>query len=329
MSEKFFMGLDIGYSNLKMVYGTGDNKKSAVLPVGAAPEIFMPKDIRGGALDALYVTVDDERYVAGVEPDRLQSWERELHEGYTQTKSYRALFYAALITADTNVVDTLVTGLPVDQFKDEKNRDQLVELMKGVHQVAPKKTVEVHDVQVVPQPGGAYMHILNDNEDESIFDLIESGRSLVIDPGFFSTDWCALSEGEIRYHSSGTSLEAMSALLEATSDLIGKDYGSAPDIEEIEKAIRKGKATIVHSANIVEFQPYLMKAAKLVAPIALTSMRKSLRKEGMNYDVVILSGGGADLYKEEAKKAFPKAKIILPKNPVMAIADGYWGFGQR
>jgi hypothetical protein len=38
------------------------------------------------------------------------------------TNQYKALFYAALALTEQPVIDVLVTGLPVDQFKDENTR---------------------------------------------------------------------------------------------------------------------------------------------------------------------------------------------------------------
>ncbi|MCA9233057.1 MAG: hypothetical protein KDA57_20590, partial [Planctomycetales bacterium] len=39
--------------------------------------------------------------------------------------------------------------------------------------------------------------------------------------------------------------------------------------------------------------------------------------------VVILTGGGAWLFDEAAQKAFPKAEVIRPEDPVLSNALGY------
>lgn len=327
MKDKFVMGLDIGYSNLKVVAGTQGKARSHVLPVGAGPSRLMPRDLRGGAIDAIYVSVDDEEYAAGVEPDRLQSWERELHGSYTETKSYRALFYAALLLSESETIDVLVTGLPVDQFKNPKNREALESMMKGQHQITPAVSVTVKEVVVVPQPGGAYLHAVSSVTDTDIIELFDEGRTLIIDPGFYSVDFVSFLAGEIQYDYSGTSHEAVSAILEHCASSIQRDYGFLPKIDMIEKAIRMHKPHIFLNSRKVPLGNYLTKASADVAEIALTAMKRTLRKDDMNPDVVVLAGGGAMFYEGAARSVYPLAKIVVPEQSVMAIADGYWSLG--
>ena len=112
--KKFILGLDIGYSNLKIAMGfKGGHVTTTVLPVGAGPLALMPQQLTGGEGNCIQVVIDDEKWVAGVEPDRLQGWNRELHDDYPATKPYKALFYAALLLSEQKEIDVLVTGLPV------------------------------------------------------------------------------------------------------------------------------------------------------------------------------------------------------------------------
>ena len=123
----FFLGLDIGYSNLKMAMGFKDAKATTkVIPVGAATLDKMPQGTDGrDADDVLQVLVDGEKWLAGIEPSRLQGWVRVLSENYPSSKQYRALFHAALLLTEQEVIDVLVTGLPVSQFADEALRSDL------------------------------------------------------------------------------------------------------------------------------------------------------------------------------------------------------------
>ena len=68
-------------------------------------------------------------------------------------------------------------------------------------------------VVVVPQPAGAYMEIVSSTEDGDLLDVLHEGKTIVIDPGFSLLTGWPLKGGEVRYHSSGTSLKAMSVLL--------------------------------------------------------------------------------------------------------------------
>ncbi|MDY6928071.1 MAG: ParM/StbA family protein [Pseudomonadota bacterium] len=324
----FVLGLDIGYSNLKIAMGHKDEGMTTkVLPAGAGRVELMPRNMSAGmGNDFLQVVINGEKWAAGVEPSRLQGWERELHRDYKSTDVYKALFYAALLVSEQTEIDMLVTGLPVDQAKDEQQRNELIDLLKGAHQITPKLEVTVKDVLVVPQPAGAYMDVVNSTDDDSLLEAIQFGTSVVCDPGFFSYDFTKLVEGEIHYHSSGTSLKAMSRLLQVADELILDDYGGSPGVEGLERAIRTGKPPMVFARRI-ELDEYLAKAGKTVTREAVTSMRKAMREDGMNADIVILAGGGASDYAEAAKELFPRSRIIEPKSPVLANARGFWHCG--
>lgn len=324
----FVVGLDIGYSNLKLAFGEkGRALKTLVFPAGAGPYELMPRQLTGGEGSCIEVTVDGEKWVAGVEPDRLQGWERELHGDYPSTKAYRALYYAGLLMSERDEVDVLVTGLPVNQYMDEGKRKALVCRLEGAHQSTLKRTINVKSVVVVPQPAGAYMDVVSSVQDEGILEIIEEGKTVVIDPGFFSVDWVALEEGEVRYHSSGTSLKAMSMLLEEANRLIQEDHGYGAGIDKIERAVRAGKQDVLLLGQKVGIKEYLEKAAAKVAPNALTPMRKSMREDGLNADVVLLAGGGARAYQEAAQALFPRSRIVVPKDSVSSNARGFWYCG--
>ena len=171
------------------------------------------------------------------------------------------------------------------------------------------------------------MDIVSSTKDEDLLEIIQGGKTVVIDPGFFSVDWVALEEGEVRYHSSGTSLKAMSVLLQETDRLIQEDHGGAPGIEKIEKAIRAGKGEIFLYGEKVSIKDYFKKASTKVAQNALIPMRKSMREDGMDADVVLLAGGGAEAYQDAARELFPKSRIVLPEESVASNARGFWFCG--
>lgn len=327
MSE-FVVGMDIGYSNLKIALGEkGQTPQTLIKPVGAGNTDLLPSSFDGGDSDSLIVNIGDERWAVGVEPDQLQGWERELHADYPATKSYKALFYATLLLSSREQIDTLVTGLPVSQHADKARREQLKESLKGTHKITPKRQVTVSNVVVVPQPVGAYMSVFSETTDEKLLEIIRDGRTIIIDPGFFSVDWVSLEEGAIRDHSSGTSLKAMSVMLEEANRLIKEDHGGAPGFQKIEKALRTGKDSLFLFGQKIELKEYIRKAARLTSEIALTSMRKTMREDGMNADIVILAGGGATAYEEAARAIFPRSQVLVPENPVLANALGFWHWG--
>lgn len=111
------VGLDIDYSNLKVVAGNSNGEMKKMLrPAGAAPADRFGTRFDGKSQDDfLNVLVDGIPFVAGVSSDRAEMWERSLHAEYSTTQSYKALMYGGLLLSEMSEIDVLVTGLPVSQ----------------------------------------------------------------------------------------------------------------------------------------------------------------------------------------------------------------------
>ncbi|CAN7636160.1 ParM/StbA family protein [Acidovorax sp. LjRoot129] len=324
------VGIDIGYSGLKLAYGPSDGKMKTVLrPAGAAPADRFGSRFDGRSQDEfLHVMVDGVPFIAGVSTDRAEMWERSLHADYAKTDSYKALFHAGLLLSEMKEIDLLVTGLPVNQFQDDARRKELEMRFTGEHQITPKRTVIVKKVKVVAQPIGGMLDYINQAQaDNDHVEITDEHRVLVVDPGFYSLDWVLVSNGQLQRQSSGTSIKASSVLLEQAGILIAQEYGSKPSIEAIENALRNGKDTILLAGDRVELKPYLSKASESLASVTATSIQKSLRVESMSPDVVVLVGGGAPLFHDAIQGAFPKLKVVTPKDPVLANARGFWLMG--
>ena len=318
------VGIDIGYSNLKLAYGgSGETPKTLLRPAGAAPADRFGTRIDGKAQDDfLHVLVDGEEFVAGVSPDRAEMWARTLHANYPASQSYKALFHAGLLLSEMDRIEVLVTGLPVSQYLDDARRNALAEQMRGTHQVTPKRVVSVEKVKVIPQPiGGLLDYIAQENAD------IEDVPVLVIDPGFFSVDWVVVAHKDLHRRSSGTSLNASSVVLEEASRLIAKDYGPAVDTEKLENAIRVGKSSVLVLGQRVDIAPYIEQAAKTVCPVALEAVQKSLRTESRMPELVVLVGGGAAFFRDAVQAAFPQLTVATPKESVFSNARGFWLMG--
>jgi len=321
------VGMDIGYSNLKVAFGEAGKEPTLVSrPAGAAPAEHIGQRIMStGADDPLRVLVDGKEFVAGCSHDRLENWARELHKDYTSTDSYRALFNAGLLLSGMTEIDRVVTGLPTSQYFDESLRKHLVKTMKGEHQVTHKKKIVVKDVKIVPQPLGGFVDYLHHLGDPS---QVEDASVLVIDPGFFSVDWVLLVNGEFKRASSGTSLDATSVILDEASALIGKDHGSGPGRSKMENAVRSGRNTVSVFGTRVDITPYLAAASATVGHIVSAQLQASLRKEESEVDAIVMVGGGAPLFEAAIKAAFDKTPLTIAEDSVFANARGFWRGGE-
>lgn len=319
------VGLDIGYSNLKVAFGSDNSflPTTVLRPAGAAPADRFGKRLDGKLQDDfIRVLVNGNEYIAGVSPDRAQLWNRSLHEDYASTESYMALFKAGLLLSGMRQIDELVTGLPVSQFMEGKRKKTLERLMQGSHLIHPGVTVEVTNVKVVPQPIGGFVDFIQNSKED-----IEDANILIIDPGFFSVDWVVINNNEIRNQSSGTSLNACSILLEEVAKSISKKFETKINLESIENAIRKNKSTVFILGQRVELLPFLKAAREKIGPAVSELVQQAVRSEGKDVDVVILVGGGANLYFDIARQAFPRQKVLISQDSVFANSRGFWFYG--
>ncbi len=321
------VGMDIGYSNLKVGYGDSDGEPTLVnRPAGAAPsENIGQQIINMGNEEPLRVLVDGREFCAAISHDRIENWARELHKDYSSTDSYRALFNAGLLLTGMTEIDRLVTGLPTSQYFDENLRKHLIKTMKGEHQVTPRKKIVVREVKIVPQPLGGfadYLHGLGDDTSQ-----IEDASVLVVDPGFFSVDWVLLVNGEFKRASSGTSLEASSVILDEAGSLIATDHGGNPGRGKMENAVRSGRNSVSVFGTRVDITPYLTAASATVGHIVCAQLQESLRKEGADIDAIVMVGGGAPFYEAAIKSTFAKTPVSIAADSVFANVRGFWRGG--
>jgi plasmid segregation protein ParM len=328
----FVLGLDIGYSALKIALGesTIEKPETILRPANAGPADRMPSTLSGisseNSNSDIRVFISGREWAAGVKPGTLQNWSKELHKDYTSTESYKALFYAALALSPSDTIDKLVTGLPVRLYNTPGIKEDLIERLSGTHQISAKREVSVKAVKVLPQPAGAYMDLVRNSSNLA---LIKEGRCVVIDPGHFSVDYVAIEGGAVRDSTSGMSTKAMSVILQRTNELIAKDYGSGPGTDRLESALFDNRSNVLVSGRQVEIKEYLSRASEEVSQEALVEMRKDMRQDDGNVDLILLTGGGAESFMAAAKKAFPQCENIeIPKEPQMANARGFWEYGK-
>jgi len=320
--------IDIGYSSVKIVSGAASGKpKSIILPSGAGPLTLLPRSFGGTNSDYPTVQIGGESWAAGIDPTKLDGWSRELHADYPSTDQYMALYLAALLVTGADTIDRLVTGLPVSQAQDNGRVDTLRATLTGTHQITPQRKITVKQVDVIPQPVGAWLdYVTNQASDAEL--AVLSSRVLVIDPGFFSTDWTVIEGGDMRGAYSGTSTIAMSATLEEANRLIAIDHGGSVGRDRLDRTLRDGGSSISVYGQVIEIADYIAKAATTTARQALAEMRQNLRLDTAPYDAILLTGGGAKVYADAVKHIYPHAKILTAKDTVCANARGFWSYAQ-
>ncbi len=326
MGSQMAIGIDIGYSNLCVASGTSTRSKFELFPAGVMRASKNSDLDQSNEKSETEVMVDGRRYIAMVDQDNMDKINRSLNDNYIYSSAYKALFNAVLAKTGCGTIDYVVTGLPVSQFGDAETKSDLIRRLQGIHKVNDNAQVIVKKVEVVPQPFGAYLDALNLPEYSEAF---SASDVLVIDPGFFSVDWISVNRCKLQWGLSGSCTEATSRILEAARDLMVKEYNVKLVIERIETALRHGQDFIYLGGDRVNYRPFLKKAAESVADEAMEFIFNSMRSKANDVDFVVLAGGGASLYEEAVKQYFPRSKIVLLKDSVLANSRGYFFYSLR
>jgi plasmid segregation protein ParM len=333
-------GLDVGYGSVKCVVGPvgGPIAREVLLPAGALPARLAPKvsgaaDLRGGEevrldrqvrLEDGSTRMESESWVAGVEPAEVDRAVRQMTASYPLTDEYLALYRAGLARMQEPKIDLLVTGLPTMQYYAPGAKElisAMIGRMAGVHQINATTTVEVGRVSVIPQPLGAFMGVATQPEHRNL--MTGAVKSLVVDVGFWSTDVVTLVGRGVNESTSSSSLRATSTILELAAKALSERHEQTITRDDLDRALRRGEKTVQLSyTRHAEFMPFVKAAAAEVASEAVTQIR-SLLRDVARLDLIILTGGGAFLYEEAVRAAWPKADVMLVSDPCFGNARGY------
>jgi plasmid segregation protein ParM len=209
-------------------------------------------------------------------------------------------------------------------YLEEKNQKKLIERLKGRHEVAPGHFVTVRDVMVVPQPVGSYFDVSYSMGKEDDF---KRSEMLVFDPGFFSVDWLYFSNLELQLDLCDTSTDATSMILQQVDRLLYDEFNHRVSASKLESLMQSGESNVRIGRQTVPLEAYIKKASESVGAQVMTDILGCIRSSERTIDVVILTGGGAEMYRSAVEKAFPDAEIIVPERSVESNARGFWYCG--
>jgi plasmid segregation protein ParM len=328
-----FVGIDIGYSSVKLVYGNGDNHETKVLPIGAAP-LRECSRVHGGQAaigSGQQILIDGEPWVGGIEPRLLESFEAVMDTSYPETTRYRALFYAALATIGATKIDRLITGLPVSHFQDESKREALRQRMQGRHYISEDMAVEVEHVDIVPQPTGAFSAFVVGAAAKRGA-AVYTGREslLVVDPGHYSMDW-VIHDGAFKLRSSGSTVKAGELVVRRAAEDLTASEGVTVRSVRLQEAVLAGEESLRIGGREIHFWDALQTAASGVIAENLAAMGGSVRSvlENRGVDIVLVTGGGAALFRQALQKAFPESLVTVVDDSITANARGFFHYAVR
>ncbi|KAI3593326.1 Rod shape determination protein (plasmid) [Cupriavidus sp. U2] len=317
--------IDVGYGNTKSAWAIGSEVKMNMFPsLAPLAATTALNDFGGGVFkgrNVITVEVDGARYEVGpgVEFSGAHvNTGRSLAEDYAATANYAALLGGALYYAGASEVDRLVLGLPV--HNTQKYAAYLKDRFAGTHNFGWGE-VRIGSVLPLPQPLGTLISFIQ--QSGKAYD--PDNAYLVIDVGYFTTDWVVARGYTVHDTRSGGVPGGAARIHQQIASLISADHNETVDgIERIDRAIRESKP-LVYFGQDLDVAPYLAEA------MALTNqpVKEIQSRVGRTDDLraIILTGGGAQLYAPAIRAAFPRNVIHMMDAPCFANVRGFYTIG--
>lgn len=318
--SKIVRAIDVGFGNTKFVVAHTDQElKCASFPSLAYTSLKDPS-CRPAAerRKTVAIPIDGCFYEVGPDVHLAADTFRatQLHDQYIESPEYMALARGALSFMKLSTIDLLVVGLPVSSFQARKA--YLERVMTGLHDVGGGKTVEVKKAVAIAQPQGALVYYTAAYRKHK---TIEHDQSLIVDPGSRTFDWLLSRGMRLVLKVSSSVNRGMSDVLKTIAQEISSEIGRPySDLPAIDAALRTGKPLMIYQ------KPYdltpILPTARAVARRAVSSMLEWVT-EDYSIQNVILVGGGAFMFKDAVKAAFPNHRIYVVKDPMFANVKGF------
>ncbi|MGT0193768.1 PRTRC system protein D [Burkholderia pyrrocinia] len=319
--------IDVGYGNTKYAHRAANNAVASGMFPSLAP-LAASRSIAGYGDSVLTtrkvatIVIDQVEYEVGPDVSLTAAYGntgRALADDYILTNNYAALLLGAIHFSGVTHVERLVLGLPVHNLK--KYAGALMERFTGTLDFGAGR-VKVDKVMVIPQPLGSLV-LASSNRKGGFGRDVEH---LVVDVGYFTTDWVYASGFAMDDKRSGGMPGGASQIYQRIAQLIARDQGDAvEDIERIDKALRE-QTPFFFYGNDIDLAPYLEKAQPLISGV-VKEMQNNVGRLA-NVRSIILSGGGAALYASVIRQAFPRVVIEVIDAPCLANVRGFLLVGE-
>ncbi|WP_233584853.1 PRTRC system protein D [Aquabacterium soli] len=277
----------------------------------------------GGRRDTVAVPMGPHFYEVGPDIElALEPWRSTLKgEDFITTPEYLALMRGALYYMNVEVIDLLVVGLPVAYFADKK--DSLVKLAEGEHAVGRGRKVLVKRALAVAQPQGA---LVTYAAQQGVLDQIQHQDSLIIDVGTRTFDWVSTRGMRLLIRKSHSVDRGINNMLRIIAREISRDIGAIYlHLDAIDLALRKARPLTLYGKpySIEKFKPLAMTVAHQAVGAMLSQIGDTQR-----FDNVVLTGGGAQIFKKYIKEALPRHSLLELAEPLYANVRGFQLAGQ-
>ena len=187
-----------------------------------------------------------------------------------------------------------------------------------------------NDIFVMPQPLGTILSVLTTDDGHYTADAsqITGSNSLIIDPGFRTTDTITMKNLTLNYQEMNTYEQfSMMMVLQHMADILMKNYTVEIPVPAMQSYLEKGSITVMKTdktdgsvkrrAEIVDITPFLEASNREIARMAIDKIINEYHiydDSGMTkFQNIVLTGGTGDAWFDYFKEEFawnPNIQIL-------------------
>lgn len=325
MSNAVCVALDVGYGFTKCAFRESGDQDPVVLSFPSLAPLADDMRLDGGVLrhrNTRRANIDGTTYEIGPDVHLVSDGHRKVvHADYVTTPEYRALVAGALRLAGLDDVDLLVVGLPVSQMSAQQTT--LKRSLTGVTVHVDDHVVRIREVLVLAQPVGALIDLASS---AAQYERLRKQVNLVIDPGYFTTDWIVAHGLHPVSTRCGTHDGGMHAVLRRIAAGVGKATGrDYNDLDAIGRGIVTGEFRI--AGHPFDLSPLVASAMSVQA--GATHAIKNAVGVGTDIDNIVVVGGAADFWRDAIQRQFPRHRVQVRPEPMFANARGFLLAGEH
>ena len=318
------IGHDGGFYSSKAI--SGDRRSYRL---SFATETFDTAMLSLDDYDSVIIEFDEGRFLVGQEAVKRSTTNgRNESREWIHTPEYMAVFLAALsdLTDAHQVSVSLVTGLPVTDYR--RDWPALRDRFLGVHRFTrgerSAQVVKVENVRVIPQAWGAPLCLLLDGRGNVVQKELADQKTAVIDIGGHTVGYLGLDGlSDIPAQTRGTTRGAWN-VVRIVRNFFAAEYPGLNDLTDhaVMDAIVKG---MVYDGNEpIDLGPVVKPIIDSIGQEIVNTAQQYWGAGASTVRRVVVIGGGAYLWQEHVKQAFPQT-VTLPM-PEMVNAQGFYRF---
>ena len=329
--------VDVGYGHIKFADGRDEQNSIRCDSFPSQSPAGRAGALGGGVMqsrDTFLVHVNGKCFEVGKAVALAGQSSREselLDQEFPLSDAYAARLYGALSYMapglKNNKIDFLVLGLPLNTF--ERHAAAVMTRYTGEHPISSRGTsITIGECLVYPQPLGAYMAFSLEHKKK--ISAKYQPMALVVDPGYNTVDWFLCKGMAATEERCGAVVRGVSSILRAVADAIIRSTKADATPTEIVRRLDESFCTGVpftmygKDVDLAKYVP----AGAAVIDEAVNAIKNSVGS-GSDIDVIVVAGGGANLYANAIRAKFPRHEVVALGNPAFANVRGFQIIGER